>query len=265
MAAAQIALNVVGTTISLALTRGATSSALQAARAAMLVVTAATALALWLAPRRWTPRVGALAFLVNLLPVGALLWTINVVDQSSGVIWEPFRTYELSTITVALLAPHELWAGLVGEAMLVSLALVQNATFPAAARRFIPFNAVWAVVAFGAFSVVLLLFRHHQRRVELEKSRMAEEAHALRRVNEILVAVRDLTNTPLQALAVDCELLLRQPAQHARIVERVERSVRKLRALDAMLQEFVREAPAETPRDSFDAASVLQEWLKRRG
>jgi hypothetical protein len=264
VALAQVVLNVVGTTVSALSTWRTPSSGLQMAQAAILIVSAGTAIGLRVAPDRWTPRVGAVVFLANMVPVGALVWMMNVALVQGHAIWDPYRPYELSAITVALLAPQDLRAGLASVAWLITLALIQNRVLMEDYRTAIPEQAVWGVVGFGSFSVVLLFFRSRQRSMEAEKQRMAEEARTLRRINEILMAVRDLTNTPLQALTLDCEVLLQHPELQGRVGERMARSIAKLRELDLTIEEFLRQAPSETSRESFDAGAILARLLKSR-
>jgi hypothetical protein len=263
-AAAQGALNIVGALISILLTRETATAPVHVAQAATIASGAATLFATMMRQLQWTPRGAAVVFLLNLVPVYVMLWLMNVVEAEVPRVWDPFQTYELSLLTVAVLAPEKVWAGIVGLGGFVALAALQYFSFPEAVRAFIPWQAPWGLVGFGAFSIVLLLYRLRARQIERESIRLAEEALSLRRSERILMAVRDLMNTPTQTLALDVELLLKHPERIERHAARIERSLEKLRRLNRLLDQRTWDTPAHTDGTTLDSVEVLETALHPR-
>jgi hypothetical protein len=71
------------------------------------------------------------------------------------------------------------------------------------------------------------------------------------------LAVRDLANTPLQTLELTLELLRRSDADPT-IVERLSRSLQRLRRLNELLASYEQDVVWTARQESFDAVRVLE-------
>jgi len=226
---------------------------------ALLVMAIATGLLGFLFVRREHPsvRAGNAVFLVNAALIISTLWLTNIAYAHSGRIWVPFEANKLGMITVAMIAP-ELWVGLVGIAAYAGAVYVQMATIDAASRTHFALAEPWATTVIALFSTVFLF--HHLRRTALERelARVKAEAAAMQRAARFVVAVRDLSNTPLQTIALATALAKDRHPDLEPILARVERSLTRLSELDQLLREEERRAHWTRDQESFDAADTLR-------
>src|SRR5689334_15153564 len=139
-------------------------------------------------------------------------------------------------MTVGLLAPGAR-VGLLNLAIYLGAALVQFWTFGPEVRANLDAAEPWATVAFGSFSVVLLM--HRLRGLELErKAAKAEvEARAYERLARVLMAVRDLSNTPLQTIHFAGVLIERRAPELHALTGRIHAAVLALRKMNELLAE----------------------------
>jgi hypothetical protein len=93
----------------------------------------------------------------------------------------------------------------------------------------------FGVIAYGAFALALLGFRHRGHAVSKELEHARREKLVLERVARVAMALRDLANTPVQTLELVRQALLvpdpRLPVQ----VERMARALERLRRLNDLL------------------------------
>jgi hypothetical protein len=254
----QGALNIAGASISIAFARSFDLAWRQALTMASGVVLIAVA-------RRyrdvWNARVSSIAFVVAIAPVVPLLWAIQTYESSLGVPFDAFQEHQLSCLTAATLAPPRAAAGLTAIVVFAGSALLQYAHFDPAVRALVPHGAVQGVIASMLFSIVLLAFRVRSRVAAEAAWRSAENVRVMTELTRALMAVRDLANSPIQALTIEVELLRRKHPEAKDLAARIESSMAKLRQLNALVDEHARTADAGAA--SFDARDVLSSVDKR--
>ena len=255
---AQGVMGMVGGIVSYFPWRELDSAPLRAAQWATILTGLAVLLAVRIAHRRWTARIGSVVFILNVIPVGALAWFSNTALSGMNRFWEPFLVYELMSLSVAIIAPRELWAGLLAIVSLVLTAVAQFFVLPESTRVHMPLGAPWGAVGFGLLALVMLLFRVRGRVHEAEAARAVEETRSLRRLAQLVVAVRDLANSPIQALLLDTALIVKHPEDHRRIIPRISRSVARLRRLNELLDQQTPDLEPEPGDESLDSVQVLR-------
>jgi hypothetical protein len=216
----------------------------------------ALALLALLQATRQAPRAGlaSAAFLANNAAILATLWWGD--DQLIHLTphWRPFDPQNLGALTVALLAPPEIWVGLTAIAGFALLPLVEFFHWEPALQEQLSMTAPWASVAYGVFACGL--YAHQLGRHELQQ-RLAQ-AEASERFARILLAVRDLTNTPLQTLQITASLL-RARDQQDRLVQRLGRTTDRLVEISHLLDRYENEeARLGRSDEAFDARKVLE-------
>src|SRR5581483_616261 len=173
-----------------------------------------------------------------------------------GPAWMPFQAHKLSVLTAAMIAP-ELISGVVSIALFGGGALLQLATFAPELRARLSVGEPWAMLAFAAFSLVVLANRLRRQSVELALAEARAESLVLRRIARRLLAVRDLANTPLQTLEANIALVTCVPGAEL-YADRMRRSLDRLREWQRILDEDTR-AIGDAHELAFDPHQVLDE------
>lgn len=219
----------------------------------------AFALLVTLLTRRERPslRLAHASFLLNVLGVLVALWFVNIAFAESGRRWVPFQSNKLGMLAVALLAP-ELWVGIVCIGSYVSAALVQMAALGPEVRSRFALGEPWATIAIGAFSMILLA--HHLKRLALERevARAHAEVLTAQKFTKVLLAVRDLSNTPLQTIMFAAATARAKHPDLEPIMALVDRALRTLQHLDERLREQEAALEWTTNEESFDPMKVIQ-------
>ena len=166
----------------------------------------------------------------------AALWTTNAIYAASGQRWIPFEANKLGMVTVAMIAP-ELWVGLAGIAAYAGAVYLQMATFGEAARANFALAEPWSTTAFGVFSAILLVHRLRRLALERDIARTKAELDATHRAARFVLAVRDLSNTPLQTIALEMAYAKERHPDLERSMRSIERSLARLRELDELLRQ----------------------------
>jgi hypothetical protein len=232
-AMAAAALNVVGMPIDYMIGRATPTVPLWPNVASALV---GAALLVLLLARRKQPSVtlGSAAFLVNTAAIVTAL-VVAAPHYAGSTKWVPFQANKLGALTVPLLMP-ELWVGVLGVLAFSGSAVIQYGLFAPEIRQRIPFGEPWASVAFGVFGLVLTAYRWRWLETERSLARAQAEAAALDRMAHTLLAVRDLSNTPLQTIQFIVGLLGEQHPELAPLLERMKGSLTALRDLNQILK-----------------------------
>ncbi len=263
-ALAQGVLNVVGTLLSLWIWRDLVSPTLPYWQAITMTSGALTLAALRIWPKGWKPRLGSYLFLLNLIPMFIMIWVAHDTRIQLPGFWVPFRTHKLSAVTLAILAPVEAWTGLVGIFGLAVLAVAQYFTFPPEALRWIPTDEPEATVAYAAFAVVVLIFRLRGRKRAREVVKANEQARMLKQSARLILAVRDLVNSPVQSLSIDAEIIRTKYPDLAPVAERIQRSVGNLNRLNALVTKQAEALAPHLGNESFNAQEVVESFGLRK-
>jgi hypothetical protein len=137
-------------------------------------------------------------------------------------------------------------------------AVVQLGTFGPEVRAHLAVEEPWATIAFGAFAFGIFLYRTRMLRLEHEAMLAHAEAESLRRLARVSLAVRDLSNTPLQTLRLSTELLRRHDTESAARIDQMERALSRLEELERVLVRYEARTQWRPGDESFDPLAVLE-------
>jgi hypothetical protein len=250
-----VVLNLVGMPMEMAIVRTVPEVSASPAIASMAV--SAVLLAILLARRRRPPvALGEVAFFVNLAVNLAALWWIGRSYAGSGRLWMPFQEYKLGMVTVAMIAPQP-WAGGVGVAAYAIASFLQRASFDPTTRDHLVMTEPWATIAFGVFSVIVLVYRVRQQRIEHAFAVTRARIEVTERYARVMIAVRDLANTPIQIIALAAEAARRREPGVGHLMDRVDRSLARLRELDRRLRGYEHLVEWRARDESIDAESTV--------
>jgi len=199
-------------------------------------------------------RFASFVFLSAVVPVYGLLWAMNGFLMAQGKFWEPFQPHELSSLTIAILAPPYRSIGVLAILLFPILAGLQFFSFTPEQLALIPSSPLFAPIAFGVFALVLYFYRLQGLKI----AGVAAEVRMMKKLTRSILAIKDLANSPIQALIIDAELLQRKHPEAAAIAERIEISATKLGKLNHVLDSYGRESKHHNGHVSFDSKATLE-------
>lgn len=216
----------------------------------------------WIATlvRRRSPTVafGTAAFLVlNTAIIVAISATTQQIVEA-GINYVPFRQHQLGAVAVALLAPPRLWVGVVAILGFVGAAVVQFALFEPAVRASVPYGDPWATIAFGGFALALLVYRLRADRAARAVARAQAEVESYQLYARAVLAIRDLSNSPLQTLINTIAILRARGPELDTIADRLERTAARLTELEEATRPFEEILDLEDGDASWDPKSILR-------
>ncbi|NVB84637.1 MAG: hypothetical protein HOV81_40060 [Kofleriaceae bacterium] len=188
--------------------------------------------------------------------VGLWMKTQQLVD--SGVNFVPFRAQRLGALAIALIAPPVAWVGVVAIVEVIGAAVVQYMLFTPDLRAHLPYGDPWSTLFYGGFALGLLFYRRRADRQEYETARALADADAYQRLARAMIAVRDLSNTPLQTLTNMIAVLRRQSPELGETADRLERAVSRLTELEQATRPFERELVWKPGDESWDPKAILR-------
>jgi hypothetical protein len=203
-----------------------------------------------------TASAGAWAFFINNVFIMAAISLDTPHVFMGGGPLPAFQAQKLAVLTVALLAPPSLWSGLGSIALFGGAPLVELATLEEPTRDNLT-TEPWAMMAYGMFAIGLYLYRIHTRRVERRMRRALAEAVAFERLARMQLAIRDVSNTPLQTLRLTNAVLRGRCPGERHLVERMDRALSRLCELNTVIAQHEPEQ-RDTPEATLDAAAILE-------
>jgi hypothetical protein len=258
MLMAQAGLNVVGGLLAsvmwLSLQRGSL-------KAASVVSLATGILGLILLSRRKAPLSdlsSSVVFAVSLFPAYWILWSSDAALAVRHESWVPFQPHELACLAIAIMAPKVRWIGIPAILAVPLLATTQYFGLTPEQVDWLPVRPLLAPIAFAAFAVVLYLFRLRGLRVAELAARKEAEARMMTELTRKIMAIKDLANSPVQALIVDAELLKARHPDDPALARRIRKATRQLEELNHILDERVRADASGPVRASLDSYEELR-------
>ncbi len=228
-------------------------------------VVVCSAIWIWSLVHRGVPKMATSNLVILILNV-AIIAALTSAGQrlaESGLPWVPFRPHKLGAMAVALLAPPMIWVGVATIIGFAGAATIQYLLFDPAIRERLPFGDPLSTVMFGAFALVLLFYRHRADKVEREVVRAHAEAESYQRHARAILAIRDLSNTPLQTLTNLIPLLRLHP-QLDETTDHLERAVARLTELERATRPFEQHLEWDPGDESWDPRSILQTSVRQR-
>ena len=187
--------------------------------------------------RRKTPSVqgASIIYLVNTASVITVLLLTNLQFAVSERNWEPFQAAKLGCLISAMVAPG-FWVGLASILAYFLSALLQfEVFFPPEIKAQVAATEPWPMLAFALAGVFALVYRFRGAQLEQELARIEAQNFAIKQLAQAFLNIRDLMNTPLQVIELSIDLLRKSNDPNKRIIERIDRSMERLREINSVL------------------------------
>jgi hypothetical protein len=186
---------------------------------------------------RKTPSVKAasIIYLVNTASVVTVLLLTNLQFAVSERNWEPFQAAKLGCLISAMVAPG-FWVGLVSILAFSLTAVLQfEVFFPPEIKAQVAAAEPWPMLAFALAGVLALVYRFRGAQLQQELARIEAQDFAIKRLAQAFLNIRDLMNTPLQVIELSIDLLRKSNDPNKRIIDRIDRSMERLREINSVL------------------------------
>jgi hypothetical protein len=192
-------------------------------------------LVLFLRRKRPSVKWAYIAYSFTTVSVITVLLLTNLHFAISERNWVPFQESKLGCLAAAMVAPG-FWVGLLSILAYCLSALLQLEFFfpPAVTERAAVFEP-WPTLAFGLAGVLALIYRFRRVQLELEVARIQAQNFAIKRLAMIFLNIRDRMNTPLQVIELSVDLLRNTDEPAEPILDRIDKSVRRLREINSVL------------------------------
>jgi hypothetical protein len=217
----------------------------------MHLVSMATGIALLgaLYARRKQPSLllGSLAFTVSNAVVLAALWGTDT-RLAHSAHWDPFDAQKLGALTVAMLAPPSAWVGVLNIAGFTLAPMVEVFSWPHAVRAALPPEVPFASIAYGVFAIGVLALQLRRLAREYREAQHQAQAATTQRFATMVLALRDLANSPLQTIELTLARLRAGGDPHPEATARLHRACGKLIQIARVLEDADSDARARAER-----------------
>jgi hypothetical protein len=204
-----------------------------------------------------TLRLASFVFVVNSAVIAMTLWVMVDYFRDIGEPLTAFQAHKLGALLVAVIGP-ELVPGILSILAYIVSAQVKLALMSAAERATVSAGETWILGTIGVISIMLLVYRRRGLANERRMVRAQAEAAALDRFAHVALALRDLSNTPLQTLELGVSLLRAKAPEMAPELERLERALGRLHQLNGVLARYESDLTWAPGDDSLDSEAVIR-------
>lgn len=200
-----------------------------------------------------------------LLATATLMFSISYQTYIVAALgrWSPiaFFGYKLLALAVALVAPASAWSAYLIISFCALNPTIQTLVASPVIRANYSIAEPWVSVIYAV--VALFVLRHRYRTIELERRVGALEAErrAVDHMARIFLGMRDLTNSPLQAIELTTALLKEGQLTAAEAVSHLEKSMDRLEGFSRILTLYEKNMDWSKGDLSFDATSLIQQQI----
>lgn len=180
-----------------------------------------------------------------------------IVNRSSATV---LGGYKIFAVLIALIAPAPAWIGYV----LIGCCIV----FPSLQALFITtdmavqtnYRDPWLTIIYAILAFIVFKYRIHAQKVEIELIETKSKEKSLKYFSDISMAIRDLTNSPLQSIDLVTDLLEQNNITPEKAGSLLRPNIKKLHDLSNMMAEQHEKLNRpEYQQASFDSIELLKQ------
>ena len=178
-------------------------------------------------------------FLLIILPLYPITWIGQSSLASSGNPWVPFMGYRIAffVLAVCVVGPFYLNAILIGAFALETVGLWYYLDL-ASKPWVIATGEPLFTFAFGVIGCLLLFFHYKYRETNRLLAATLAKSQVLEKMAKVLLTIRDKSNTPLQTIVFEADMLRDLHPGNAASVTGIQNSVQRLKDLSKAYNEL---------------------------
>jgi hypothetical protein len=209
--------------------------------------------------RKVSTTVSSLIFLANM---SAMLFSVtigNIYLARMNIPFEAFIGFKLVAFALAFIAPLPMALGYLTLSLCAILPLLDFFIFiPDEFKKNIISPEPWTSVLYAIIALGVYLHRGREVSYERKMATAIEEKRTAEERAQKFLAIRDLTNSPLQTIIFTTALLRKNYPDASHLTVRLEESSVKLQELSDILASYDAEAKLNSSEISFDSKAVLK-------
>jgi hypothetical protein len=207
--------------------------------------------------RRREPTITAAAITFFFLTAITLLalWLANSAFSSETRPWAPFLGHRAFVFISAIIAPPRMSLGVIGVLLYGLAAVAQYLSWPESVRANIVVHPEpWNTLAFVFYALILFALKLRAIQLETRMTRARIRLFVAKRFARRILALKDLTNSPLQTLTMISFLLRSHHPEDKELIDCLDRCVERLVDVNRLVQEgdehLSKRAVVRGPKDS---------------
>jgi hypothetical protein len=187
------------------------------------------------------------------------LWLSNSAFSSRIHLWTPFLGHRAFVFISAIIAPARMWIGVTGILLYGLAAVAQYLSWPESTRANILVHLEpWHTLAYVFFALILFVFKLRALQLEHRIARARIRLMITDRLAHRILALNDLTNSPLQMLVMLSFLLRKRHPEDKELIDRLDRGIQRLEDVNRLVQKGNEEPSEKSVGVSFDAKKQLR-------
>ncbi len=202
----------------------------------VIVVSLAVIIYLSIRRHRLTLIQATTIYFINLLPASVAVWLANNEFESLMRPWAPFQGHKFGVFVVALAAPPRMWIGLSVAFFVGVMTVAQYLSWPEAARVNIVGFEPWQTLISVLFAMILFVLRVRNAQLERRAVRSRIRLSVARRFMQRILALKDLSNSPLQIIEMNSAIMRKRHPEEAQFIDRIDRSLTRLKDVNRLAQ-----------------------------
>ncbi len=180
-------------------------------------------------------------YLINTADVLTVLLATNLDFARLDEEWSPFQAIKLGCLIAAMVAPG-FGVGLLSILAYCLSAFVQfQFFFPPDVKKLVDPAEPWPIFAFGLAGIMALVYRFRRAQLEQKFARVQAQNFAIKQLANAFLNIRDLMNTPLQAIELSTRILRDSNGTQKSVIDNIDRSVQSLREINSVLVQHEKE------------------------
>ncbi len=215
----------------------------------------------------WAKKISSLVSgLIYLLSVGFVLFAMtwsNIESSNIGLHYDFFQNYKLAALIYAATI-YPAWIGYLSVSVCgllpVALYFVLSENFGHGITILEP----WLTVFYSVIASILIMYRRRALELEQKLIEMAAQKKSIDRFANAMLAVRDLSNSPLQTLIGTTAMLNEEVVPRGEIARLNRNAVNRLCELSQILATHEHQVDWSRTKASFDATEVLKRTLESK-
>lgn len=200
--------------------------------------------------------------MISLFSAAALLIATmisNVQLSEAHVHFEGFQGFKVTAIVFAIVAVRPTWVGLVIIGICGVVPTLMYYTLSQDFRNSMVVQEPWLTLSYAIFGFAFYRYRIKSTETEQKLLRAQAQKESLDRLAKVLLAVRDLSNSPLQTITTTTALLAEKDISREDIARLNTKALKQLNELNQILSSYEKDIDWSKMDSSFDAMGVLKQ------
>ena len=203
------------------------------------------------------------AAIVYITITGLVLLASSLTTHNFGIPREgtAFAGYKALSLVIAIIAPLPSWIGYLMISLCLFIPPVQALVISPQVMTIDHGSEPWFSMVYAIIGFVIYNYRLDAQRAQMELLELRANENSFKNFSDVVLALRDLTNTPLQSLSLLVEMMKKNQITMDQASDALSKTTYKLWELASVLNEVQKKIPNFKNRTSMDSLDILRKKL----